>query len=182
MGAAACHQDPATAEADRTRHDKEALAEPVRRDKVLDDLLRNADHQAEIGDEEAAVKLLRGDATFAADQAVRSIDLVKPESAWGRRVTAELADVLHQRQAQIAPYAAALEGTDLDAKLTAVQSQLMLEQKAMAALAHASGELEGWTPPAIDAAVLEPIHLLTAPQPTMSGAPALTPADPSPHP
>ena len=182
MGAASCHQDPATAEADRTRHDKEALAEPLRRDKVLDDLLRAADHHAETGDEGGAVKLLRGDATFAADQAVRSIDLVKPESAWGKKVAAELADVLHQRQAEIAPYAAALEGTDLDAKLTAVQAQLMLEEKTMAALAHASGELEGWSPPEIDAASLDAIRLLTAPLPTMSGAPALTPADPSPHP
>ena len=182
MCAAACHPDPAAAEADRTRRDKEALAEPLRRDKVLDDLLRNADHQAETGDEEGAAKLLRGDATFAADQAVRAIDLVKPESAWGKKVVAELAAVLHQRQAEIAPYAAALEGTDLDAKLTAVQSQLQLEQRTMAALAHANGELESWTPPEIDAAVLDPIHLLTAPRPTMSGAPALTPADPSPHP
>ena len=182
MAAVSCHQDPAAAEAERTRRDEEALAEPLRRDKILDDLLRTADHQAETGDEEGAAKLLRGEATFAADQAVRSIDLVKPESGWGTKVTAELADVLHQRQAQIAPYAAALEGTDLDAKLTAVQSQLMLEERTMAALAHAHGELEGWAPPVIDAAVLEPIHLLTAPQATMSGAPALTPASSSPHP
>jgi hypothetical protein len=116
---------------------------------------------------------------------VRSIDLVKPESAWGQKVTAELAAVVHQRQADITPYAAALEGTDLDAKLTAVQSQLILEQKAMAALAHANGELETWMPPELDAATLEPIHLLTA-NPTMSGAPVVTPAltaaDPSPHP
>ncbi len=181
-GSGGCRQDPAAAEAERTRSDKEALAEPVRRDKVLDDLLRKADQLAESGHEEAAAALLEGDTTFAADQAVRAIDLVKPQSEWGRKVTAELADVLHARQASLAPYDAALKGTDLDAKLTAVQEQLVLEQRTMAALAHANGELETWSPPVLDAAVLDPIRLLTAPHPTMSGAPALTAPDPSTHP
>ena len=100
----------------------------------------------------------------------------------GAQVVAELAEVLHARQASLVPYDAALKGTDLDAKLTAVQEQLVLEQRTMAALAHANGELETWSPPVLDAAVLDPIHRLTAPHPTMSGAPALTAPDPSTHP
>ena len=177
-----CRRDPATLEAERTRSDKESLAEPVRRDHLLDDLLRNADHLAETGHEEAAVVLLEGDATTAADQAVRSIDLMKPESEWGKKVTTELAQVLHARQKALGPYAAALRGTDLDAKLTAVQEQLVLEQQTMAALAHANGELESWSPPVLDAAVLEPIRLLTAPNPSLVPAPALTAANRSAHP
>jgi hypothetical protein len=131
---AACH-DPVREQAERDDRDHARLAAIVQADAALDRVLKSADDASHAGDDAKAADILEGDATHAATDAVAQAEAEREamETPWGRARRDALAAVLRERQAAIAPYAAAARGDDLDAKLATVIQQLELQKKAVAA-------------------------------------------------
>jgi hypothetical protein len=115
----------------------------VAADEVLDQALKSADDQSRAGDDAKAAALLDGVAARASDDAVAEAEREPLETAWARARRDAILGVMRDRRASIAPYAAALRGEALDAKLAAVVTQLALQKRALdaatAALSSATG-------------------------------------------
>ncbi len=59
------------------------------------------------------------------------------DTAWARSRRDALVSVMRERQASLPPYAQALRGEDIEAKLAAVETQIALQKKALDAVAAA---------------------------------------------
>lgn len=68
----------------------------------------------------------------AADDAVKAANAIDAKTAWGRKEKDALVSLARDRKDEVGRYEGALRGTDLDAKLAALQKQLEIEQRAAA--------------------------------------------------
>jgi hypothetical protein len=75
---------------------------------------------------------LKRTASPAADEALNAANAVDAKTAWGRKEKDALVKLARDRKDELGRYESALRGTDLDAKLAAVQKQLEIEQRAAA--------------------------------------------------
>ena len=134
--AAGCH-NPARELAERDARDQARLAAIVEADQVLDRAFKAADDASRSGQDAKAADLLEGEVVHAAADAVTEAEREPLESAWARARRDALVQVLRDRQASIAEYAQATRGEDLEAKLAAVEKQIQLQKRALAAAARA---------------------------------------------
>jgi hypothetical protein len=115
-------------------------------DEALDRALKSADDASRAGDEAKAASLLESTAAQASTEAIAEAVREPVETAWARARRDALLAVMRERQSSIAPYAQALRGEDLEAKLAAVEAQLALQKKALdaasAALAPPGGSAD----------------------------------------
>jgi hypothetical protein len=125
-----CH-DAAREQAEREVRDRIRLETIVNADEALDRALKRADDAAQAGDDARAADLLEGDVTQASSVAVAEAQAEPLETPWGRARRDAILAVMRERQAAIAPYARAIRGDDLDAKLAAVEAQIALQKKAL---------------------------------------------------
>jgi hypothetical protein len=132
----ACH-DPAREQAERDARDHARLEGIVAADEALDKALKSADDASHAGEDQRAADLLEGDAVRASEEALAEAQREQLETPWGRARRDAIVEVIRERRASIAPYAQALRGEDLDAKLTAVVAQLALQKKALEAVSAA---------------------------------------------
>jgi hypothetical protein len=119
------------------REDARALDAVLAADQALDDALREVDAKSR-ADGPTAADVIDSRAIPLADRVVERANGVAMRSAWGRERQGELATSARNRRAELPRYARALREDDLQAKLTAVEAQLELQQKAMEAASHAS--------------------------------------------
>jgi hypothetical protein len=126
----ACH-DAAREEAEREARDRTRLETILNADEALDRALKSADDVSRAGNDEKAAALLEGEATRASAIAVAEAEREPLETQWGRARRDAILAVMRERQAAIAPYAKAIRGEDLDAKLSAVETQIALQKKAL---------------------------------------------------
>ncbi len=134
--AVAC-RDPAREQAERDGRDRARLERIVTADEALDRALKSADDASRAGDEARAATILESGATEASNEAIAEAEREPLETAWaGARRDAILA-VMRERRGSIAPYAQALRGEDLDAKLAAIEAQIGLQKRALEAAAAA---------------------------------------------
>jgi hypothetical protein len=103
----------------------------VAADQAFDRAMKAADDAERAGDDAKAASLLEGDATKAADAAIAAAEAATFETDWAAGRRDSLAAVLHARRDAIGAYAKALKGDDVNAKLTAVTTQLALQKWAM---------------------------------------------------
>jgi hypothetical protein len=121
----------------------------VNADEALAPARTRADDASRAGDDVRAARLLEGDVARASGEAVAEAEREPLETPWGRARRDAILTVMRERRAAIAPYAQALRGDDLDAKLAAVEAQIALQKKALDA---ATAALSGPTvPPGTDA-------------------------------
>jgi hypothetical protein len=118
--------DAASAQRDRAR-----LEQIVAADARIDRALKEADDASHAGDDARAALVLEKTALPAADEAIAEATHDTVETPWGRARREELLALLADRRTEIPRYAAALRGTDLDAKLAAVEAQLALQKRAL---------------------------------------------------
>ena len=100
-------------------------------DEALDRALKSADDASRAGDDARAADLLEGAAARASRDAVAEAEREPLETPWGRARRDAILAVLRERQAAIAPYARAVRGEDLDAKLAAIEAQIALQKRAL---------------------------------------------------
>jgi hypothetical protein len=131
-----CH-DPAREQAEREARDRVRLESIVTADEALDRALKSADDVSRAGDDAKAAALLEGDGARASSDAVAEAEREPLETPWARARRDAILAVMRERGASIAPYASALRGEDLDAKLAAVETQIALQKKALDAAAAA---------------------------------------------
>jgi hypothetical protein len=124
-------RDAARDESERSARDRTRLETIINADEALDRALKSADDVSRAGDDEKAAALLEGEATRASGDAVAEAEREPLETAWGRGRRDAILAVMRERQAAIAPYAKAIRGDDLDAKLSAVETQIALQKKAL---------------------------------------------------
>jgi hypothetical protein len=105
----------------------------VTADEALDRAMKSADDASRAGDEEKAAGLLDDAAVHASESAIAEAERAPLETAWARARRDTVLAVMRERRASIAPYAAALRGEDLDAKLAAIEAQITLQKKALEA-------------------------------------------------
>jgi hypothetical protein len=137
----ACHDSsPAREEAAREARDRVRLETIINADEALDRALKKADDVSRAGNDEEAARLLEEIAAPASAEAVREAEQEPLETAGGRLRRDAILAVMRERQAAIGPYAKAIRGEDLDAKLSAIETQIALQKKALeAATAALSG-------------------------------------------
>jgi hypothetical protein len=112
----------------------------VNADEALDRALKKADDASRAGDDDGAARLLEDVAAQASAEAVREAEGEPLETPAGRARRDAILAVMRERQAAIAPYAKAIRGDDLDAKLSAIETQIALQKRALeAATAALSG-------------------------------------------
>jgi hypothetical protein len=109
----------------------------VTADEAVDRALKRADDAARGGDDTKAAALLEEDGAHAANEAVAEAERESLETSWGRSRRDALLELMRERRASIPGYAQALRGEDLDAKLTALQTQIALQRKALDVVAAA---------------------------------------------
>ncbi|HEY2513826.1 MAG TPA: hypothetical protein VGI39_23320, partial [Polyangiaceae bacterium] len=136
VAAGGCH-NAARDLAERDARDRARLAAVVDADQVLDRAFKAADDASRAGQDAKAADLLEGEVVHAAADAIAEAEREPLESAWAKARRDALVRVLRDRQASIAPYAQATRGEDLEAKLAAVQTQIELQKRALAAAARA---------------------------------------------
>ena len=120
--------------------DRALLAHIVDLDAHLDRAMKEADDASRAGDDERAAAILETNALPGVASAIAETEAHPPETAWGRAREQAMLDVLRARREEIPRYVEALRGTDLDAKLAAVEAQLALQKRAIHA---ATSALEG---------------------------------------
>jgi hypothetical protein len=129
---AAC-RDRAREEAAQRARDQGTLAQLVAMDQRLDRALKEADDASRAGEDAKAASILETSAVPAAEAAIAETSAKLPETPSAQERQRELLAVLKDRRAEIPRYVEALRGTDLDAKLAAVEAQLALQKRAMQA-------------------------------------------------
>ena len=115
--------------------DRVELQQAIAADQALGRALAEADDAAHAGDVQKADDIFKRKVSPAADAALASARAVEPRSAWGRAKKDALVTLEQDRKNAVDPFAAALRGEDLDAKLAAYEKQLDLERRAQT-LAH----------------------------------------------
>jgi hypothetical protein len=137
----ACHDSaPAREEAARETRDRVRLETIVNADEALDRALKKADDVSRAGDDEEAARLLENIAAPASAEAIAEAEGELLETAPGRARRDAILAVMRERQAAIGTYAKAIRGDDLDAKLSAIETQIALQKRALeAATAALSG-------------------------------------------
>jgi hypothetical protein len=132
VAAAACRD--ATREAAGTlQADREALEGIVAADTDLDGVLKQADDTAASGDGPAAAILLERDGIPRADAALSRAKAAVVATPWAAARKEEWLGILVDRRAELPRYAAALRQDDLDVRLAAMQAQVELQKRALAA-------------------------------------------------
>ncbi len=109
----------------------------MRADEAFDLALKGADNAGRGGDDAKAASLLEGDVAREAAAALAKAEHEPLETSWARGRREALVAVMRERSASLGPYARALRGEDLDAKLAAVQAQITLQKKAIEAASAA---------------------------------------------
>jgi hypothetical protein len=118
-------------------HDAATLRHLVELDQALDRALKEADDASGANDDARAASLLETKAAPAADAALAFARATPAETPSGQARLQAMVSVMEDRRAEIPKYAAALRGTDLDAKLASVEAQLALQKRAMTAASAA---------------------------------------------
>jgi hypothetical protein len=113
--------------------EQETLEGIVSADMDLDALLKRADEQAASGDRAGAAALLEHEGIPRADAALARARAAVVASPWAVARREEWLGVLTDRRAELPRYAAALRQDDLDLRLAAIQEEVELEKRAMAA-------------------------------------------------
>ena len=131
LGAGGCRRSDAA----RLARDRATLDALVAEDARVDRALMDADGASRAGEDARAAALLETRAAPAADRAIAEADALTMETPWGTARREALRRVLSDRRAEIPRYAAALRGTDLDAKLAAIEAQVALQKRALEAAA-----------------------------------------------
>jgi hypothetical protein len=75
---------------------------------------------------------LKRTAAPAADEALAKANAIDARTAWGHKEKDALVALAHDRKDEVGRYERALRGSDLDEKLSALQKQLEIEQRAAA--------------------------------------------------
>ncbi len=117
---------------DAAAHDRIELNRAIEADKTLDRALKDADDKSRAGRDDDAADILKRTASPAADEALKAANAVDAKTAWGHKEKDALVKLARDRKDEVGRYESALRGTDLDAKLAAVQKQLEIEQRAAA--------------------------------------------------
>jgi hypothetical protein len=131
--AAACRGSAADRGAGAVASDQETLEGIVAADTDLDGILKRADDQAASGDRAGAALLLERDGIPRADAALARAQAAVVTAPWAVACRAEWVGVLIDRRAELPRYAQALRQDDLDVRLAAMQEEVELEKRAMAA-------------------------------------------------
>lgn len=123
----------ARAKAESEARDQVRLETIVNADEAFDRVLKSADDASHAGDEARAAALLEDAGARASDEALAEAEREPLETAWGRARRDAIVAVMRDRRGAIAPYARALRGDDIDAKLAAIEAQVALQKRAMEA-------------------------------------------------
>ena len=129
LGACRDHAREDQAKADA--RDQAILVHVVDLDAHLDRAMKEADDASRAGEDERAASILETSALPGVVSAIAETEAHPPESAWARSRQQTMLGVLRARREEIPNYVAALRGTDLDAKLAAVEAQLALQKRAI---------------------------------------------------
>ena len=144
---AGCRPSPETAAVDPAIADKVTIDRIIAADQKLDRALKEADDRASRrekdgapgGNEAEAAFLLERNALPAAAEALTLASTSTVTTPWADERKRELVSILQDTKEEIPRYAAALRGTDIDAKLAAIQAEVALEKlsiDAVTAISH----------------------------------------------
>ncbi|MEO6418275.1 MAG: hypothetical protein ABIP39_02645 [Polyangiaceae bacterium] len=147
---AGCRPSPEPVPADPAALDKAAIDRIVAADQKLDRALKEADDLASrrekdgapAGNEIEAAALLERNALPAATEALAVANASGVTTPWADARKRELIGILQDTKDEIPRYAAALRGTDVDAKLAAIQAEVALEKRTIetvTAISHGPG-------------------------------------------
>jgi hypothetical protein len=109
----------------------------VSADESFDAALKKADDAERGGDDAKAAGILEGEAARVSSAAIAEAEKAPLETAWARAKRDALVAVMRERSQSLGPYAKALRGEDIDAKLAAVEVQVELQKKALRAASDA---------------------------------------------
>ncbi len=147
---AGCRPSPEPVPADPAALDKATIDRIVAADQKLDRALKEADDLASRHEKDGApganeleaAALLERNALPAATDALALATTSAVTTPWADARKRELVGILQDTKDEIPRYAAALRGTDIDAKLAAIQAEVALEKRtieAVTAIAHGPG-------------------------------------------
>jgi hypothetical protein len=119
------------ANAARDARDLAKLGHVVAADEAFDRALKLADDASRTGDDARAAKLLETEVTRAGDDALAAATRETLETPWAAARRDSIVAVMRARRDSIPPYAKALRGEDVAAKLAALQTQLELQKWAI---------------------------------------------------
>ena len=144
---AGCRPSPDAIPVDPVIADKATIDRIVAADQKLDRALKEADDLASrrerdgapAGNEAEAAALLERNALPAAIEALTLASTVTVTTPWADEQKRVLVSILQDTKEEIPRYASALRGTDIDAKLAAIQAEVALEKRtieAVTAISH----------------------------------------------
>jgi hypothetical protein len=117
-------------EADRTR-DRAAVERVLAADVSVAGELRKADGELAAGDREAAAATVKTKVVPRADENVVAAEALRPVTPWGKARAADVAALVRERRKSLDAYAVALAGDDGNALLAAIESQKLVEKRAL---------------------------------------------------
>jgi hypothetical protein len=144
---AGCRPSPDATPIDPVIADRATIDRIVVADQKLDRALKEADDVASrrekdgapSGNEAEAASLLERNALPAASDALTLASTSAVTTPWADERKRVLVSILQDTKEEIPRYAAALRGTDIDAKLAAIQAEVALEKRtieAVTAISH----------------------------------------------
>lgn len=147
---AGCHPSTEPIPVDPAAVDKATIDRIVAADQKLDRALKEADDLASRRERDGAAganeleaaALLERNALPAASEALTLASTSTMSTPWADARKRELIGILQDTKDEIPRYAAALRGTDIDAKLAAIQAEVALEKRTIetvTAIAHGPG-------------------------------------------
>jgi len=110
--------------------DRSALRQAMAADDALGRALKQADDAAHAGHAQEADDIFKRTVAPAADSALAAARAIEPRTDWGKSKKNALVTLEQDRKDAVEPFAAALRGEDLDAKLAVYEKQLDLEHRA----------------------------------------------------
>ena len=131
LGAVACDEKPSVEVA--LERDRATLDRIVESDLELDRAMKRADDLSVKGDDAAAATALDKFALPRATAAAAQVRTAIVTTPWAKDRVAEWLAIAADREKEIPIYAAALRGEDMAAKLSALEAQASIQQRAMRA-------------------------------------------------
>jgi hypothetical protein len=117
-------------EADRAR-DRAAVERVLAADVAVAGELRKADGELAAGDRETASTTVKSKVIPRADANVVSAEALRPITPWGKARAADVTTLVRERRKSLDAYATALAGDDGNALLAAIESQKLVEKRAL---------------------------------------------------
>lgn len=117
-------------EADLAR-DRAALEQVMAADVKVAGELRKADGELAAGDRTTASETVKTKVIPHADANVTTAEALRPKTPWGKARAVDVTTLVRERRKSLDAYAAALAGDDGNALLAAIESQKLVEKRAL---------------------------------------------------